>query len=101
MKASTSERAMALAWVTKLATGRSLAVCAARDDTHTQTKMTTNAVIPRLAERAEGPHKRSLAFAKETVFTSEWTMPCAWVTKPATGRSLAVCAARDDTHESR
>jgi hypothetical protein len=60
--------------------------------------MKKNVVIPRLAQRAEVPRKRSIASAKYSAPTSEWSLPIACVTRIATERSLAVCAARDD-HE--
>jgi len=54
------------------------------------------AVIPRLAQRAEGPLKRLIAFAKAIAPTSRWTVPFARAARLAVERSLAVFAARDD-----
>src|ERR1700750_2927850 len=61
----------------------------------------SNAVIPRLAERAEGPLKRSIASAKFNASTSEWRVSGACVCPPAPARSLAVSAARDDSAFAR
>ena len=58
--------------------------------------MNESVVIPRLAQRAEGPLKRFIACAKWRTSTSKRTLPLWCGPKLATARSLAVCAARDD-----
>ena len=79
-------------------------------------------VIPRLAKRAEGPPSRRLRYAsnggcQSGVVAIPLRKPATaaamhhpstldrralkkYVTEPATGRSLAVCAARDDPHQN-
>jgi hypothetical protein len=54
-----------------------------------------DAVIPRLAKRAEGPRKRSIASAQVMAYSSGNAQFFA-ETLNATARSLAVGAARDD-----
>ena len=59
--------------------------------------MKESVVIPRLAKRAEGPLRRSVASAKRRAFTLRWTLPLAGATQLAEGRSLgALRQPRDD-----
>ena len=61
-------------------------------------------VIPRLAQRAEGPHSRAVHHANNAVAmleanATELPFPGLGSCKPL-ARSLAVCATRDDTGRS-
>jgi hypothetical protein len=55
-------------------------------------------VIPRLAERAEGPLRRSTACAKRRASTSRRTLPLRALTELATARSLGALRQPRDDH---
>ena len=59
--------------------------------------MKKRVVIPRLAKRAEGPRARSIATAKVKGYSVAGRLIFG-ASRTTTVRSLAVYAARDDTH---